>query len=454
MEVDDCLDILGQQPFLNIYTQLSLIFPLFETSQHGDIVNTLAEGLSRLAKNLPWVAGQVTNRNDIHGGAGSFRVVPLSSTPRLAIRDLRHDELAPTMENLRRARFPFRMLHEDRIAPQKTLQGGIAGAGPDPTPVFEIQATFITGGLILTFVTQHQTMDMTGQRQVMSLLSRLCRGEELTESEIADANPTRRGRIPLLNESEIPRSRLDLQAATAPTNNPVASDTAPASVTWAYFAFSAASLATLKHLAMQNVAAPRFVSTDDTLTAFLWQSVGRVRMHRIAAGTMSTLGRAVDVRRYLGVSETSPGMVQHQAFHTHTFQELAQMPLGAVASELRAAVDPSTSQLAYTTRVIATLIDRADGDSASSLTAGIDPSFADLLISSWADPSFYGMDFGLGLGTPEAVRRPSFAPVEGLCYLMPKSPLGEIAVAVCLRDKDLLKLQGDREFSKHAVYIG
>jgi hypothetical protein len=453
MEDDDCLDILGQQPFLNIYTQLSLVFPLLNPSSHGNIINTLVAGLGRLAKDVPWVAGQVTNRNGIDGGTGSFRVVPLSSTPGLTIRDLRHDESAPTMDGLRRARFPFRMLDEALIAPQKTLQEGIAGAGPDPTPVFAVQATFITGGLVLTFVTQHQTMDMTGQRQVMSLLSRLCRGDKLTESEIADANPTRRGRIPLLDESEFPRPGLGLQAAKAPASKP-ASDNAPASATWAYFAFSSESLATLKHLAMEDVAAPRFVSTDDTLTAFVWQSVGRVRLQRIASDTMSTLGRAVDVRRYLRVSETSPGMVQHQAFHAHTLQDLAQMPLGAVASELRAAVDPGTSQLAYTTRALATMIDRAGDNSASSLTAGVDPSFADVLISSWANPSFWRMDFGLGLGTPEAVRRPCFVPVEGLCYLMPKSPKGEIAVAVCLRDEDLLQLRCDREFSNYAVYIG
>jgi hypothetical protein len=64
------------------------------------------------------------------------------------------------------------------------------------------------------------------------------------------------------------------------------------------------------------------------------------------------------------------------------------------------------------------------------------------------------MDFGLGLGTPEAVRRPRFVPVEGLGYLMPRRASGEIVVAICLRDDDLLRLRSDGEFANFGTYIG
>jgi hypothetical protein len=99
------------------------------------------------------------------------------------------------------------------------------------------------------------------------------------------------------------------------------------------------------------------------------------------------------------------------------------------------------------------MIDRAEDKAMISVTAGIDPS-ADLMISSWTNPSFYGMDFGLGLGNPEAVRRPCFDPVESLIYFMPKPLGGELVVAICLAGEDMLALRSDNEFSRHTVYIG
>ena len=444
---NDCLDILGQQPALDIYTQLSLIYPVPDPSSRGDIVDTLTTGLGRLAENLPWVAGQVSRVNSRHGGLSSYRIVPLGGTPSLTIRDLQQDESAPTMSSLRRARFPFRMLDEAVIAPQKTLPG----AGP--RPVFAMQANFITGGLILTFVSQHQAMDLTGQCRVMSLLSKVCRDARLTDVEVAGANPTRCGRIPPLDESILRGSDLDLQAAKSPASRG-ASYGALAPASWAYFAFSTESLVTIKRLAMENVSTPPgFVSTDDALTAFLWQSVGRVRGQRIGLDAKSTLGRAVDVRRHLGIPETYPGLMQNLAFQTHSVQELAAMPLGGVASELRFAVEPNTSSLAYATRALAARIRGAEDKSTVYLAAGIAPS-VDFLLSSWTNPSFYDMDFGLGLGTPEVVRRPRFVPVEGLSYLMPRRASEEIVVAICLRDEDLLRLRSDGEFAKFGTYIG
>ncbi|KAG2012817.1 hypothetical protein GB937_006903 [Aspergillus fischeri] len=64
------------------------------------------------------------------------------------------------------------------------------------------------------------------------------------------------------------------------------------------------------------------------------------------------------------------------------------------------------------------------------------------MFSSWAEVNCYELDFNLGLGTPECVRRPRILPVEGLMYLLPKALDGEIALMVCLRDEDLERLGG------------
>jgi hypothetical protein len=43
---------------------------------------------------------------------------------------------------------------------------------------------------------------------------------------------------------------------------------------------------------------------------------------------------------------------------------------------------------------------------------------------------------------------------EGLMYLMPKSPSGEIGLVVYLGGEDMAALRGDGEFLRYAKYVG
>lgn len=140
-------------------------------------------------------------------------------------------------------------------------------------------------------------------------------------------------------------------------------------------------------------------------------------------------------------------------YNTYTLQKLIEAPLGNVASHLRSALDPQTSNLGYSTRALATFLDRTPDKNIVSFTATLDLS-ADIMLSSWAKLDCYELDFNLGLGKPEAVRRPQFEPVESLIYLMPRTLDGEIAVGICLRDEDMERLKADEEFAKYGRYIG
>ena len=452
MNLDDQLEVLGQQPGLKIYTQISLCFPLVDASSHPAIINSLMSGLERLSASFPWVAGQLVNEGSCKGNTGIFRIQPFEKMPTLVVKDHRHDPSIPTMDDLRRAHFSISMLDESIFAPRRT----IPRSDESPTPVFLIQASFITGGLVLTFVGQHNTMDMTGQGQIIHLFSKACRNEEFTSEELSSGNLTRRNLIPLLDTFDEPGPELAHQIVKL---KPISKETdeppAPPKCTWAYFTFSPASLTALKSLATKSITLPSggYISTDDTLTAFIWQSIIRARLPRLNPAVESTLARAVDVRRHLGIPQTYPGLVQNMTYHTYTLQKLIEEPLGGVASQLRLAVDPRTSNLAYNTRAIATFLDRSPDKSVVSAVAGLDVS-AGIMLSSWGKVDCYELDFGLGLGKPEAVRRPRFDPVESLLYLMPKSPDGEIAVAICLRDEDMERLKLDGEFSRYGRYIG
>ncbi|EXJ83309.1 hypothetical protein A1O1_06928 [Capronia coronata CBS 617.96] len=118
------------------------------------------------------------------------------------------------------------------------------------------------------------------------------------------------------------------------------------------------------------------------------------------------------------------------------------------------ALDPATTRVAYNTRALATFMQRSpENRSLVSVTATLDLG-SDIMLSSWAKEKLHHLDFDLGLGKPDAVRRPAFDPVESLLYLLPRALDGEIAAAICLRDEDMERLKADKQFKEYARYIG
>lgn len=441
------LDILGQQPRINrLYTQLTFCFLLPDDSSNLqlELINTLTTGLERLSANFPWIAGQVVKEH------GSFKIKPFKKTPRLVVKDFRHDGSVPNWDNLRQANFPFGMLDEFTIAPCKTL----ADESASELPVFLIQANFISGGLLLTFNGQHGTMDMTGQGQIIHLLAKACRNKPFTPSELSVGNMDRQNIIPLLDDCA-PGPELDHQISKDTPeggNQPANLQSQPPNCTWAYFIFPTTSLAALKSFAMKAVPPDSFVSTDDVLSAFTWQSITRARLPRLRTPSTltSTLSRNIDVRRHLSIPSTYPGLISNATIHTSAIDALLREPLGKLAAQLRSALDPES--LAYKTRALATLITRGNAERVSF--AGTSNPELDVRLSSWAKENCYHLDFGFG--KPEAVRRPRFTEGarQGLVYFLPRTLDGEIAVGICLSDEDLERLRGDEEFARFGTYVG
>jgi trichothecene 3-O-acetyltransferase len=460
MDFNVTVDILGQQPVLNLYTQICSCYPVADSSSHSAIISTLTNGLEVLTASFPWLAGQIVNEGSKNGDTGVFKIKPLEKLPRLIVKDLTNDPSIPTMDTMRRANFPISMLDETIIAPRNTIPGTSGEPKSDTIPVFLIQANFIIGGLLLTFVSHHQAMDMVGQGHIMHLLSKACRNEQFTGEELSSGTLDRSNLYPLLDDSYKPGSELAYQIvnpARSPSDSEDNNDTAPPEsppCTWANFTFNAASLTALKSLTTKSISSSvGYVSTDDAMSALIFQSVTRARLPRLKHKTEISFARAVDVRRYLNIPAIYPGLLQNMSYHTFPLQELIKDPLGILASEFRSAVDPKTSKLGYNTRALATFFDRNPDRGAISFTATLDLA-ADIMLSSWVKIDCYDLDFNLGLGKPESVRRPLFIPVESLIYLLPKTLDGEISVALCLRDEDMERLKADDEFTKYAVYVG
>ena len=256
-----------------LYTQLVYVFPVEDEAFYPRIVETLSLGLQHLADGFPWIAGQVINEGARDGSSGTYSVKALNEQPRLVIRDLRAENGVPTLEELRAAGYPVAMLNEDPIAPRKTLEMAFGSPG-DPADVFVLQANYITGGLLLTIATQHNVMDMTGQAEFTRLLSKACRGEVFTSEELQDGNFSSAGVIEMLDES-VDVHKIVRDAAAKP--NPVQAPTttpSPPECSWVYINFASSQLAELKAEATKTMTS-NFISTDDALTALIWQATTR-----------------------------------------------------------------------------------------------------------------------------------------------------------------------------------
>ncbi|KAK6533797.1 hypothetical protein TWF694_002726 [Orbilia ellipsospora] len=475
------LDIFGQQG-TPVYTQISLIYALPDASPQWylSIVETLQTGLVRLSASFPWIAGQIivehpeghpehgsTNHAHPHGhgnsqnqehvdhtSTGVYKIKYLDDIPKLVVKDLRGDTTAPTMQKLREAKFPFRLLDESVVAPRKTL----ILPSPDPLNVCLVQATFIDGGLIFTFLGHHAVMDGVGQGEMMNLLQKACRNEQFTPEELDIGNAPRKNIIPLFPEDHQLGTELNHQLFSSQPGPPPPPPPATANgkhktphFNWEYYVFSGPNLKALKDEASNSLASG-YISTDDALTAFVWQAVVRARLPRLRPSDRVTLARAVNVRSYLKIAETYPGNATNMSFHDSIAIHLISHELAAVATNLRASLDPKTSKLRNLTKAYATYLHRTPDKNSINLTATLDLS-KDIMLSSWAKLNSYDLDFGFGIGKPEAVRRPQFTGVESLMYLMPRKPDGEIAVALCLREDDLDRLNSDEEFLRYGTCV-
>ena len=446
------LDIFGQQGSFSSYIQVTLAYSLDNASELA-VIEVLTKGLEHLTASFPWVSGYIANEGAINGKqTGVFKIVPLDEIPLLVVKDLRHDTSPDvlTMDALKQAGFPMSMLDEAVLAPSKTLTDE-AEAGLKQ-PVFLLQANFLKGGLLLTFNGQHQAMDMIGLGWVMKLLAKACRNEPFTAEELTIGNLPRRHIYPLLNDEEYRLVNLDHQIVKPAQIFGAKPPLPPANSSWAYFRLSPSALAVLKSLAAKTITVP-FISTDDAITTLIWQAVMRARLPRLDPAGEVKLGRAVDIRPFVGVPATYPGLAMNMTYHAYTLEKLIQEPLGKIASDLREALasDPTPAGLAFKSRALATLLDRSPDKSNIHIMAALNPS-TDLLLSSWSKVDCFAFDHGFGM--PEEVRRPRFTPFEGMMFLMPRKQDGEISAAICLRDEDMERLRTDAEFGKYAIYVG
>lgn len=443
------LDIMGQNPMLRTYTNISYVFASGDDAAEDaekNIVEILTNGLKSLSRSFPWIAGQVTNVTDNQTGSSELKITPLDEIPRLRVAH----KPQLSLDTLRQARWPMAQFDESTFASREMFSNNPAIS--DTLPVFLVQATFITGGLVLTFSGLHSTMDMMGQIAMIRLLHKACCGDDFTKEELKLGNRHKPHDLKLLESVDdetlrgLVASQIGKQSPeNLSSNNSVYPE--PPKFSWVYFQADNTSLQTVKTEATASVTSG-FVSTDDVLTALAWQAISRARKSRLNDNTQVLLARAVDVRRFIGIPEDYPGLMQNMVYNTMTVKKLLDAPLGTIASLMRSKLDPAIH--GSSTQVVMTLLDRYPYESP---IPGLDPS-QDVMVTSWAKMDCYNQNFNLGLGNAENVLRPRLPFAQGWINIMPMSAQHGVAVAVCLRDDDLKALRTDVEFTKYLQYIG
>jgi hypothetical protein len=291
-----------------MYTNLSYIFLLDESPHHSatePVIQTLTTGLQCFSEYFPWIAGQVPSTRAEEGGCEVPKIIPFEVIP-IFQRVYRPDF---TIHAFREANWSMRMLDPDVFAPRLIPLDQVPDPS-DPAPVFLLRSTFITGAVVITFAANHSAMDMTGQTTMIRLLSKACHGLAFSKEELHLGNRKMEVNLGLLGNKDDQELRaeiscqlsrkIELQTADPATSKPNPEDdgsSEPVKLTWAYFQAVPSSLANLKVKTTESVPNPHFVSTDDALTALIWQAISRARSSHLHVSTRLLLARAVDVRK-------------------------------------------------------------------------------------------------------------------------------------------------------------
>mgnify|MGYP003365609385 FL=1 len=430
------LDVFGQQPLLRIYTQLVFCYADPKHTDPNLVVSRLAKGISKLRNIVPWIGGTIFDEN------GVVRLTEDGNGNILTVKDLRKHAYYPNFAELRREDFPFKWLNEKHICPRMTIPGTQNEVNKNAECPFLIQLTVINGGILLSFLGEHALMDMGGQFGLMEALSKLCKGEKLTDydqSRIKLNNAC----VPIYDDGYIlPQEDKIIRRKINETVNDCACE-------WKYLRFSRNSLLQLKQACSKELK-DGFVSTDDCLSALIWRSILKARLKRQAEKQVVYFYRAIDTRRYLGYYSNQMGVFVNMALTRSSIGDVLSTRLGAIAALLRTKVDRDS--VVTNSKIIATKIHRAKDKNNISVTQDLDSSL-DIQISSWSKFKCFDLDFGIGLGKPIAVRRPEFIPLEGLIYFMPKTLNGSIIAGLCLRKDDYDEIMLDDDFMKYCNVI-
>lgn len=267
------------------------------------------------------------------------------------------------------------------------------------TPLVIIQLTHLAGGgSVLGVAVNHSLADAFSAAAFLASWSRLHRGQpalgqaaELSHdrrqfqalAQRADPNRARRSELfQVVSRMDQLRFYARLLAGSLRLQTRV-------------LRLSEQEVQALKSAANAELSKPgQWVSTNDALTAHIWQQLSALRDRPDAS--MESLGLLFDVRRQLGLPASYFGNAVSNTLPTRSAQELRTLPLGQLAHHIRAEREKRTRDELYAE--LAFLEERRNaGQSRRILPRLMLEIFQrSILINNYSKLPFYEVDFGGG----------------------------------------------------------
>ena len=441
-------------PQLRTYTTLLLGFSLKGIVEQADIIERLQAATDTLIDNFPFLGGHTTIQ-DVNGDTlNATKFVPGSNGYQVKVKVNDVSELFPSYDIVRRTRAPASVLDGAIVGEGESFPAKRTGTTLDPC--LRIRATFVQGGLLLTFALIHVIGDGNSLGQVIKMFATACRGDKIPSTDIEAGNVDRQGSLPSLqpHEHQLDHSNMMVKVAADADPHAIPDKINSNPISWAYYHIPQERLVELKAEA-SGLASPDdthvFVSTNDAVTVLVWRTVTKARLPRLDSNDQTSLMRAINSRRKLNpplAAETIQNVITF-TYTASSLEEVAtKLPLSTLAIQMRKDLEAIDD---HHVRSLMTFLRGIKNK--SSVAFGADHGPNDIVVSSFAKFPIWG-DFGPLLGKPEFVRRPTLTPMDGLVYIMPRNPDGSLDVAISIRNDDMERMRMDEKWNYYTEFIG
>ncbi|KAF5580163.1 trichothecene 3-o-acetyltransferase [Fusarium pseudoanthophilum] len=437
---------------LGEYHNLCLVFHDKTLSSSRVFISRVQNGLVRLSREFPWIAGQVQHDGHTDRGANKYKIIPFQVIPRFQI-DSHPKSNIPRNDFGQKADedWPMGWINENHVSIEPW-------ADSKSSPVMELKLTLEPTASILTISMSSKVVDRTGLIMMVRTLVDACRGSIRNNNLSSSHALTTEKHTALFNDDKkslIMQDRVPIRFVPDPSSTSQSSEAK--SIDWALFTFDLQAVREVEGLVCGDNPSQGVVDTDKAFSAFVFRNICSARDDRLTSGWTARCFRTVDARNALGTRTKKDerqhlGALQHMTCNSYT--NPSNVSMGRIARDLDKASSPSvlSRDVKHFLFNTGTAVGNAASSSAASSSAAsssaafssdvnFDPA-QDVAIVSWADVECKSSAFQLSpVWKVRCIRIPYHQPAsEGLVYFMPRSLKDEMTVALSLRETDLKRL--------------
>ncbi|KAK7739764.1 hypothetical protein SLS53_005734 [Cytospora paraplurivora] len=379
-------------------------------------------------------------------GVHKLQKIPEGDVEQITVKDLRADQTFPlTFAELKAKNFPVSAFEAAKICPRSVWPGP-----GDRLVMSLVQLNFIKGGVIMGWNLFHQfgdSMTYYTWSQVWAEECRRAQGEEIEN--------------PIELPEKIFTDREQVKKASGRNAGRV--EDHPEYLVLPFFHFTPEALAALKAEASPRNATnpsptdPKYISTNDALSALLWRTVMAVQNPIESLGDadpVSAFAIAIDGRMRTNppVHPQTQGCFLEYVGVELPIRGILTGKLADIAIAIRKSVARADKE--WTDDVVA-LVDTLEDVNRITAKAFTDVPGYHCVQTSWVEFRIYDVNWGKALGNKvQAVRSPEVGVINGCQVTFPAPEQGGLEVLIGVEEKSLDKLLHEPFWNKYASIIG